>query len=327
MSTVLEVKDLRIDMPSQSGTVSPVGPIDFKLGERKCLGIVGESGSGKSLTLKAVLGLLPNGLNQGGGKTRILHDGILVDKDPEEIRGQRIALISQEPGAALDPLVRVGDLIAEVIRTHRKTDWQEAKREAVDLMRQVGIPDPEERSHAWPHELSGGLKQRIVISMALASESDILFCDEPTTALDVTIQAQIVRLLKKLQETKGLSLIFVTHDLALVEQVADDLAIMYAGQIVEAGKASAIFENPRHPYTRALLEAAPDLANPNARLTPIPGSPPAPNQFPPGCRFAPRCKFASANCVIEIPTLKPVDGTSFGNVACFNWREAYGAAS
>jgi oligopeptide/dipeptide ABC transporter ATP-binding protein len=320
MTRILDIADLRIDLATHSGTVSPVGPVDLALEAGHCLGIVGESGSGKSLTLKAILGLLPDGLSLGAGQFQILEDDELITCNPAQLRGQRIGMISQEPGAALDPLMRVGSLIAEIVREHRRCSKGEAWDRAVDLMRQVGIPDPEKRARFWPHELSGGLKQRVVISMALACESDILFCDEPTTALDVTIQAQIVRLLATLQHDRGLGLVFVTHDLALIHEIADHIAIMYAGRIVETGPAKALFARPSHPYTRALLDALPDIDSVGAVLEPISGTPPSPTEFPPGCRFAPRCKFASADCVSEAPALAD---TGFGtSVACFNWRRS-----
>lgn len=318
MSKVLDIIGLRIDLETSSKTVSPVGPVSFSLEAGKCFGIVGESGSGKSLTLKAMLGLLPDGLFLGAGRVQIAEDGIMALREPAELRGHRIGLISQEPGAALDPLMRVGSLIAEIVREHSGCSKSDAWDRAVDLMRQVGIPDPERRATFWPHELSGGLKQRVVISMALASNSDILLCDEPTTALDVTIQAQIVRLLQRLQHEQGLGLVFVTHDLALVHEIADDIAIMYAGEIVETGPAQSVFANPHHPYTRALLDALPHIDSVGAVLEPIPGTPPAPTDFPIGCRFAPRCKHAIAECIAASPGL---EDTGHGTrIACCNWR-------
>jgi oligopeptide/dipeptide ABC transporter ATP-binding protein len=315
MTRILDVKDLRVDMTIGKTTVSPIGPIDFHLNAGECLGIVGESGSGKSLTLKAILDLLPEGLSRSS-KLRIAENGKLVEQDSVELRGKKISLISQEPGAALDPLMRVGDLIAEVVRHHSGCSKSESKSRAIELLRRVGVPDPENRSRFWPHEMSGGLKQRVVISMALACNSQILQCDEPTTALDVTIQAQIVDLLRELQTKEGLGLIFVTHDLALIRQIADRICIMYAGQIVETGPSAEIFANPRHPYTRALLAALPDIEVSSGRLVPIEGTPPTPVDFPQGCRFAPRCKLADGRCLEDTPSLEgPADGA---RVACFN---------
>lgn len=319
MSVVLEISGLRVDLATRNGRLSPVGPVNLMLAKGECLGIVGESGSGKSLTLKAMLGLLPDGLTLGAGEVRIEEAGGLVLRQPAQLRGHRVGLISQEPGAALDPLMRVGDLIAEVVRKQADCSWAEAASRAVDLMRQVGIPDPERRARFWPHELSGGLKQRIVIAMALACDSDILLCDEPTTALDVTIQAQIVRLLRDLQRRNGLSLIFVTHDLALIHEIADRVAVMYAGLIVESGPVEPVFSDPRHPYTRALLAAIPDLDSADAELQPIAGAPPAAAEFGTGCRFAPRCRMSSAACVAGQPALDATGPDTL--VACVNWRQ------
>lgn len=324
MSALLKIDGLRIDLKTRKDLaagrdfVSPVGPLDLTLAKGECLGIVGESGSGKSLTLKAILGLLPDGLSQGAGTLEIEQGGVLTGRHPKDLRGHRIGLISQEPSAALDPLMRVGDLIAEVVQRHIGGTKAAARLQAIDLMRQVGIPDPERRAQFWPHELSGGLKQRIVIAMALACDSDILLCDEPTTALDVTIQAQIIRLLRNLRDSRGLGLIFVTHDLALIHEIADRVAVMYAGLIVETGSTDALFAAPQHPYTKALLAAIPDLNGTSAELQAIPGAPPSATEITQSCRFAPRCRISSAACVIDQPKLEP---TEFGtSVACLNWR-------
>jgi len=303
MTPIMEITGLRVDLTQAGKTASPVGPVDLTLSAGECLGIVGESGSGKSLTLKAILDLLPEGLTRGAGTLKISEDGTLVARDPRSLRGGTIGMISQEPGAALDPLTRIGDLIAEIVRRHSVCSRAESRTRAVDLLRRVGVPDPESRARFWPHELSGGLKQRVVISMALACQSDILLCDEPTTALDVTIQAQIVELLRDLQRQDGLGLIFVTHDLALIRQIADRICIMYAGLIVESGPSAQIFANPQHPYTRALLAALPDIEQSEGRLVPIEGTPPNPADFPPGCRFAPRCPKATALCAQTRPDL------------------------
>jgi oligopeptide/dipeptide ABC transporter ATP-binding protein len=315
MTRILNIENLRVDIASRGAAVSPVGPVDLFLDAGECLGIVGESGSGKSLTLKAILDLLPDGLSRGTGTQQIAESGRMVERAPRELRGRKISLISQEPGAALDPLMRVGDLIAEIVREHSGCSRTESKSRAVDLLRRVGVPDPENRVRFWPHEMSGGLKQRVVISMALACASEILLCDEPTTALDVTIQAQIVQLLRDLQKQDGLGIIFVTHDLALVRQIADRICVMYAGLIVESGPSAEIFAHPRHPYTRALLAALPDIEASAGELMPIEGSPPSPAEFPPGCRFAPRCSLAGAECLRAIPALEDRGGGV--KVACF----------
>jgi oligopeptide/dipeptide ABC transporter ATP-binding protein len=316
MTRILEIADLRVDLSRAEPRVSPVGPVDLWLDAGECLGIVGESGSGKSLTLKAILDLLPDGLTRGTGTQKIAQGGKLVPTDPRSLRGAKISMISQEPAAALDPLMRIGDLIGEIVRHHSGCSWAEARLRAVDLLRRVGVPDPETRARFWPHELSGGLKQRVVISMALACQSDILLCDEPTTALDVTIQAQIVDLLRDLQVNDGLGLIFVTHDLALIRQIADRICIMYAGLIVETGPSAEIFSNPQHPYTRALLSALPDIEQSAGRLVPIEGTPPAATAFPQGCRFAPRCLRASDVCRQAAPALLAAQDAQGVKVAC-----------
>lgn len=315
MTRILNIENLRVDLASHGRVVSPVGPVDLFLDAGECLGIVGESGSGKSLTLKAILDLLPDGLSRGTGRQQIAEGGTLVERAARELRGRRISLISQEPGAALDPLMRVGDLIAEIVREHSGCTRAESKSRAVELLRRVGVPDPENRVRFWPHEMSGGLKQRVVISMALACASEILLCDEPTTALDVTIQAQIVDLLRDLQKQDGLGIVFVTHDLALVRQIADRICVMYAGLIVESGPCAEVFANPRHPYTRALLAALPDIEASTGELTPIEGTPPSPVDFPLGCRFAPRCPLAGAECSGATPALE--DQGAGVSVACF----------
>lgn len=325
MTALFEISGLRIDLAGPESPLSPVGPLDLQLQQGECLGIVGESGSGKSLTLKAILGLLPDGLTQGGGRMRMARNGELSECEPADLRGRRIGLISQEPGAALDPLMRVGDLIAEVVRRHAGCGRAESRDRAIDLMRQVGIPDPARRASFWPHELSGGLKQRIVIAMALACESELLLCDEPTTALDVTIQAQIIALLRELQASRGLSFVFVTHDLALIHEIADRIAIMYAGLIIETGPSAAVFAAPRHPYTRALLAAVPDMERLQGSLEPIPGTPPSPRDFPGGCRFAERCRDSSAACLSSLPTLEQSGPET--RVACLRWRDIAGDLS
>ena len=316
MTRLLEIKGLRVDLGGRQSAASPVGPLDLTLDAGECLGLVGESGSGKSLTLKAILDLLPDGLSRGAGILKFAKGEDLVAVEPVDLRGRAISMISQEPGAALDPLMRIGDLIAEIVRHHGGFSRGASKSRAVELLRRVGVPDPETRAGFWPHELSGGLKQRVVISMALACQSKILLCDEPTTALDVTIQAQVVELLRDLQIQEGLGLIFVTHDLALIRQIADRVCIMYAGKIVETGPSAEIFARPQHPYTRALLAALPDIEQSEGRLVPIEGTPPNPANFPVGCRFAPRCAKASAECLRAAPQLD--FGTTGSGVACFH---------
>jgi oligopeptide/dipeptide ABC transporter ATP-binding protein len=303
---ILEVEDLVIEIRTRNKTIRPADGVSFHLDRGQSLGIVGESGSGKSLTLRAICGLLPRAAEIGSG--RILFEGVnLLTLKPSSlnaIRGQGIGMVFQEPMTALNPVMRVGDQIAEAPRVHRGLSKGEAARRAVELMELVGIPDAGRRARAYPHEFSGGMRQRIMIAVALSSEPKVLLCDEPTTALDVTIQDQILDLLSRLCDHMRVGLVFVTHDLGVVARMCAELAVMYAGQIVETGSVSEIFQQPRHPYTAALLQTVPDFYNVRRGLLPIPGAPPDPSDLPAGCRFHPRCQFADERCVEgEFPLL------------------------
>ncbi|WP_052961384.1 MULTISPECIES: ABC transporter ATP-binding protein [unclassified Leucobacter] len=287
--TVLDARRLSVRLALESGTIVPVRGIDLRVRRGEALGLVGESGSGKSLTMRALLDVLPEGGSRGGtvALETVAADGSRVPA--------RAALVFQEPLSALNPTMRVGDAIAEAARA-RGVRPRAARALAVDLLAQVGVPEPEQRARDWPHELSGGLRQRVMIAVALAAEPDVLFCDEPTTALDVTVQAQILALLDRLRRERGLALVFVSHDLSVVAQLCDRVAVMYAGEIVEQGPLGEILAGPAHPYTAALLAAAPALDHRQDRLLPIPGTPPDPRAFPDGCRFAARCRFADDAC-------------------------------
>ena len=280
----LEVKDLRIDFRTQAGAVQAVRGVSFCLRPGRTLALVGESGSGKSVTGRAILGLLASNAAASG---QILYDGqdllTLSDEEMCPIRGRRIAMVFQDPMSSLNPIVRTGRQITEVMDLPRK----QAKQKALSLLREVGIRDPERCFMQYPFELSGGMRQRIVIAIALAADPEILICDEPTTALDVTIQAQILDLINTLKRQRQLSVLFVTHDFGVVANVADDIAVMYAGKIVEQGTAEEVFYDPRHPYTWALLSAMPDLHT-QGRLYAIPGTPPNMICPPQGDAFAPR---------------------------------------
>ena len=281
----LEVKDLQVDFQTQAGVLQAVRGVSFCLKPGRTLALVGESGSGKSVTGRAIMGLLAGNANARG---QILFDGLdlltLSDEAFVPIRGKRIAMVFQDPISSLNPIMRTGQQITEVMDLPRK----QAKEKALRLLREVGIRDPERCFRQYPFELSGGMRQRIVIAIALASDPEILICDEPTTALDVTIQAQILELLHQLKTQRQLSVLFVTHDFGVVANVADDIAVMYAGKIVEQGTAEEIFYDPRHPYTWALLSAMPDLGSSGRRLYAIPGTPPNMIDPPPGDAFAPR---------------------------------------
>ncbi|MFJ8237778.1 ABC transporter ATP-binding protein [Ureibacillus sp. NPDC094379] len=312
---LLEVKDLKINFKTYAGLVQAVRGVNFELKEGETLAIVGESGSGKSVTSNAVMKLIPQppGIYADG---QILFQGKdlipLTEKEMSGIRGNEIAMIFQDPMTALNPTMRVGKQITEVILKHKKVSREQAKQRAIELLDQVGIPMPEKRFSQFPHEFSGGMRQRVVIAIALAADPKLLIADEPTTALDVTIQAQILELLKEIQKKNNTSIIFITHDLGVVANIADRVAVMYAGQIVEYGTVNDIFYNPRHPYTWGLLGSMPDLKN-NVKedLRTIPGSPPDLIHPPKGDAFAPRNEFALAIDYEQEPPMFKVSDTHY----------------
>ena len=297
VAPLLEVRGLSVAF--RDGAIQAVDGVDLAIGAGETLAVVGESGSGKSVTSLAVLRLF--GRDDGAiARGRILWRGEDLLPMPEaalrRYRGREIAIIFQDPGASLNPVFPIGEQIAEVLRRHNGTPKREARAQALKLLRDVGIADPEQRIDAYPHQLSGGMRQRVMIAIALACAPKLLIADEPTTALDVTIQAQILRLLKALQVRTGMALMFITHDLELVADIGDRIAVMYAGQVVETGPAGQVLARPAHPYTRALLECRPHHdADGVVRFAPIPGAPPR-GTFPQGCRFAPRCALAEEAC-------------------------------
>ena len=294
---LLEVKNLKINFKTYAGIVQAVRGVNFEVKQGETLCIVGESGSGKSVTSNALMKLIPQppGIYEEG---QILFDGRdlvpMTEKEMTKIRGNEIAMIFQDPMTALNPTMRIGKQIMEVILKHNKNvSKADAKKRAIELIDQVGIPFPEQRFKQYPHEFSGGMRQRIVIAIALAAEPKLLIADEPTTALDVTIQAQIIELMKEIQRTSNTAIIFITHDLGVVANIADRVAVMYAGQIVEYGTANEIFYNPKHPYTWGLLGSMPDLDNDaDQLLRTIPGSPPDLIHPPKGDAFAARNEYA-----------------------------------
>jgi oligopeptide/dipeptide ABC transporter ATP-binding protein len=321
MSPLLEVSDLRIDVAKRHGAVRVVDGASFSVAQGESLGLVGESGSGKTLTLRAILGLLPQGVRIAGGEIRF--DGVdIAHASPRElrrIRGRSIAMIFQEPTAALDPVMRVGRQIAEGPEAQLRLPRARAQARASELMDLAGIADPARRAQAYPHELSGGMRQRVMIAMALASEPRLLLCDEPTTALDVTIQAQVLRLLAERRASAGTSIVYVTHDLAVVAQICERVAVMYAGRIVETGSVAEVFRWPRHPYTLGLLRAVIDFDLPRQALRSIPGTPPDPAHLPSGCPFHPRCPWA-----LDVCTTAPVPLVDIGGgraTACIRHHE------
>ncbi|GAA1908536.1 ABC transporter ATP-binding protein [Lapillicoccus jejuensis] len=326
-SGLLEVEGLTLGLRRGKGRdVRIVEGVDLTVGAGQRVGLVGESGSGKSLTLRAIAGLLPAGVEVLGGGIRYAGQELttMPDRRRRALAGPDIAMVFQEPMTALNPTTRVVDQIAEGPRRHLGLSASAARELAVATMARTGIPDPERRARAYPHELSGGLRQRIMIAMAVSCSPRLLLCDEPTTALDVTVQLQVLRLLTDLCDETGTALLFVTHDLAVVNQTCDDVSVMYAGHIVERGSVADTFTSPCHPYTRGLLESAPDFDRPDRQLVPIPGFPPNVADRSAGCPFAPRCGYVQDRCTHEVPPLLPVtgprtprNGTTPRESACF----------
>lgn len=309
---ILEVKDLAISFKTQYGILKAIRGVSFDLFKGETLAIVGESGSGKSVTSRAIMGLLAgNSVYEGGS---VMYAGRDLIQMPEElfhqIRGSKISMIFQDPMSSLNPIMRVGDQITEALMFKLKMPKAIAKRKAIELMESVGITEAEKRYYQFPFQFSGGMRQRIVISIALANNAEILICDEPTTALDVTIQGQILDLINQLKKERKLSVIFITHDLGVVANMADRIAVMYAGKIVEIGKAEEVFYNPQHPYTWALLSSMPNLAT-SKKLDAIPGTPPNMIYPPKGDAFAPRNKYALEIDYEEQPPLFKVSDTHF----------------
>jgi oligopeptide/dipeptide ABC transporter ATP-binding protein len=299
MSALLEVKDLRTVFILEEGEFAAVDGVSFSIEPGRTLGIVGESGCGKSVTALSIMGLVPDppGRVTAG---EVLFEGRDLLKLPaeqmRELRGDRLSMIFQEPMSSLNPAFTIGEQIAEVLLRHRKIDKREANARAIEMLRRVHIPSPERRYHDYPHRLSGGMRQRAMIAMALACEPKLLICDEPTTALDVTIQAQILELMRTLREETGTAIILITHDLGVVAELADEVAVMYAGRIVERASVAQLFAEPQHPYTIGLLGSVPKLHLAQARLAAIEGQVPNPLAMPRGCRFRPRCPFALERC-------------------------------
>ncbi len=320
---LLEVRDLHVQIATRRGTVRAVDGVSLRVAGGEALGLVGESGSGKSMTLRAILGVLPPEAKVTSGQ--ILLDGVdlvpLSNSDMNRIRGPKMSMIFQEPMSALNPVMRVGSQIAEGPRVHLGYSKARAAERALELMRRVGIPDPERRFRAYPHEFSGGMRQRVMIAIALSCDPEFILCDEPTTALDVTIQDQILRLLARLCAESGVSLIFVTHDLPVVAQLCQRVAVMYGGELVETGEVRDVLLEPRHPYTLGLVRSAPDVEQVRESLVPIPGSPPSLITPPSGCRFHPRCAFAEEDCaVLPTPLRELPGGSGSRSTACLHYE-------
>ncbi len=304
MPCVLEVDNLQTQFFSDDGTITAVDSVSFRMHRGETLGIVGESGCGKSATSLSIMRLLPEHSGRVTGGRILLGGTNLLDLSEEEmrtVRGNRISMIFQEPMTSLNPVYSVGDQIEEAISSHEDVSRKEARDRTVELLRIVGIPAPERRRASYPFQMSGGMRQRVMIAMAMACNPDVLIADEPTTALDVTIQAQILELMQRTQDEFGTAILFITHDLGVIAEVADRVAVMYAGQIVEAGGVEDIFYAPKHPYTQGLLKSIPTVEGSAERLETIAGTVPSSRHVPAGCRFHPRCPHARAMCRDRMP--------------------------
>ena len=308
-NTVLEIKDLEVELLSEKGPLPVIDKVNLSIKEGEIVGIVGESGCGKSMLASAIMNLLNSPAQIAAGT--IFYEGqdmtTLSSKEFQKIRGNEISMIFQEPMTSLNPLMKVGKQIEEAIKAHEKVSNTELKERAIAAIRDVGIPQPEKVYHDIPSRLSGGMRQRIMIAMALVCHPKLLICDEPTTALDVTIQAQILRLIKKLRDETNTAVIFISHDMGVIYQMVDRVVVMYAGQFVESAPCKKLFEKPLHPYTIGLQNAIPQINKQQSSLQDIPGSVPMLDNLPEGCLFAPRCPFAKVECFTKKVSLKHYD--------------------
>jgi oligopeptide transport system ATP-binding protein len=309
VSELLAVEGLRVRLPTPAGPATVVDGIDYRVEPGEVFGIAGESGSGKTMSVLALLGLLPPGATVAG---RAVFEGRdllrLPRRELRRVCGRQLAMVFQDPMTSLHPMLSVGTQLTEHVRLHLGLSRREATVRALELLGEVRIPDPDSALHAFPHQFSGGMRQRIAIAVALACRPTLLVADEPTTALDVTVQAGIIRLLDRLRRESGLAIVLITHDLGVLSAIADRVAVFYAGRVVEAGGREDVLSRPRHPYTRGLLDALPHPEAAAAPLVAIPGTPPAPRRVPPGCPFHPRCRYVQASCREEVPPLARVDG-------------------
>ncbi len=324
---LLAVDDLRVHFDTEDGIVPAVDGVTFHIDRGETLAVVGESGSGKSVTSLAIMRLVatPPGRFAGGSITFDGRDLLALDDAAiRRVRGKEISMIFQEPMTSLNPVRTIGHQIAEAIALHEHVSGRAARRKAVEMLELVGIPEPRRRANAYPHQCSGGMRQRVMIAMALACGPQLLIADEPTTALDVTIQAQILELMRRLQRDIGMSILFITHDLGVVAEVADRVVVMYAGRAVEEGPVNDIFAAPKMPYTLGLMNSIPRIdraAQRQSRLVPIRGNVPNPLRLPRGCAFAPRCRYVAPQCRTAVPPLETVAGSSGHSVRCARWRE------
>jgi len=319
VSALLEVKDLKVHFDTDDGLVQAVDGISYSVDRGQALGIVGESGSGKSVSSLTVMGLTRSPRTRISGQITFAGRDLLNASGEElrRIRGNEIAMIFQDPLSSLHPFYKIGKQLVEAVRTHNDVSKAQARDRAIEMLALVGIPDPRGRVDSYPHEFSGGMRQRVMIAMALINEPKLLIADEPTTALDVTVQAQILDLIERLQSELGTAVVMITHDLGVVAEVADEIAVMYAGRIVEQASKETVFAAPQHPYTWGLLKSIPRLDTPrDQELVPISGRPPSLIAKPPGCSFHPRCPYAHDTCVAVDPPLDPVPGGPPHGVAC-----------
>lgn len=312
-TTLLAVEGMHVGLPSRRGTLTVVDRVDYDVAEGEVFGVAGESGSGKTMSVLALLGLLPAGATTAGraqfGDLDLLSLG---KRELRRVRGGRIGMVFQDPMTSLHPMLSIGRQLEEPIRQHLGVRRRAATRRALELLESVRLPDPEKALRAFPHQFSGGMRQRVAIAIALAGEPELLIADEPTTALDVTVQAGILRLLDTLRRDRGLSVVLITHDLGVMSAIADRVAVFYAGRVVEIGGRAEILQRPRHPYTRALLDALPHPELPTDRpLVPIVGAPPSPADVPAGCAFHPRCAHRASSCDAAVPPLVREHGRAF----------------
>jgi len=313
---VLSVRNLKVEFPTRRGTLTAIDEVSFDIGPGEVLGVVGESGAGKSITGTAVIGLIEPPGRIGGGEVYLRGERIdnLSQEAMRKIRGKRIGMVFQDPLTSLNPLYRIGEQLIETIQTHTTLSDSAARRRALALLTEVGIPAPETRIDNYPHQFSGGMRQRVVLALALAAEPELVIADEPTTALDVSVQAQIIALLKRLCRQHGAAVMLITHDMGVIAETADRVAVMYAGRIAEIGPVRDVIKAPLHPYTKGLMGSIPSLVGDSDRLTQIPGSMPRLTAIPSGCAFHPRCP----RCFTPCPTFRPeLQGEQKSQVACW----------
>ena len=320
----LSVQDLSVRFHLKRGILTAVNDVSFDIGKRETFGLVGESGSGKSVTARAIMKLVPSPPGEVAGDGVVFDGEKIYDLDDEQIRdlrGRKMAMVFQEPMSALNPVYTVGEQIGDVVRTNLGMNKKEGKERAIELLELVGIPSARSRVDNYVHEFSGGMRQRVMLAMAMSCDPAFLIADEPTTALDVTVQAQILELIGELQRTSGMSVLLITHDLGVVAEVADHVAVMYAGKVVEYATVEALFERPSHPYTIGLFRSLPDLAGPGERLHTIPGTVPNAFHFPSGCRYRTRCPLARERCAEAEPELVTVEGSEGAHTAACHFPE------